>query len=55
MFDETGRLAKIITEKELPEDTHLIPIEVNELVAGAYTVRVEKTSGSFDLHFVKVK
>jgi uncharacterized protein (DUF1501 family) len=55
MFDEAGRLAKVIMEKELVEDTHLIPIEVLDMIAGNYTIRVSKVSGSFVLNLVKVK
>lgn len=50
-----GRLVKEVTAKDLNKGTHDIPVDLEGLASGTYTVHVFKKSGNFTKRFVKVK
>lgn len=50
-----GKLVKEVTSKELMKGTHDVPVDVENLPTGTYTVHIYKKSGNFTKRFVKVK
>ena len=55
VIDQNGRIVREIMNKLLPQDTHLIPIELDYLEQGSYFIQVTKASGSFSLPLTKLK
>jgi uncharacterized protein (DUF1501 family) len=55
VIDLNGREMKSVFSGNLAPQTHLIPIDLDDLSAGNYRVQIQKKSGNISIQFVKVK
>ena len=55
VIDLNGRELKSVFSGNLVPQTHLIPIDLDDLFAGNYRVQIQKKSGNVSIQFVKMK
>ncbi len=55
ILDLYGKCLKTIIDKELTQNVHTIPFQLEDLSPGKYLVQVRKKSGDFSLNLIKVK
>jgi hypothetical protein len=55
ILDLNGKCLKTIIDKELTQNVHTIPFQLEELSPGKYLVQVRKKSGDISLNLIKVK
>jgi hypothetical protein len=55
ILDFNGKCLKTIIDKELTQNVHTIPFQLEDLSPGKYLVQVRKKSGDFSLNLIKVK
>jgi hypothetical protein len=55
IFDLEGRLISVVYDGNLDQNTHLIKMEIDDLIPGQYIVAIKKRSGFKEIKLMKVK